>query len=179
MDVMKDRGMAMKSADYYISILDMTQHIEGGAFKEHYRAPLLLPQSALSARHQGDRNASTAIYFLLRHGEFSAFHLLASDEVLHFYDGQPLHVYEIDKAGAMHVHKLGRDLEGGERFSLVIPGGHWFALRCEVPGGFSLIGCTVAPGFDFADFTLDDRAVLLGKFPQHAGLIEEMTFERG
>lgn len=168
----------MKNADYYIAKLGMTQHIEGGAFKEHYRAALLLPRSALTSSHQGDRPASTAIYFLLRHGEFSAFHLLSSDEVLHFYDGSPLHVYEIDAAGLMHVHKLGRDLDSGERFSLVIPGGSWFALRCEQAGGFSLIGCTVAPGFDFQDFTLDDRAVLLGKFPQHAQLVREMTFER-
>lgn len=168
----------MKNADYYIAKLGMTRHIEGGAFKEHYRAPLRLPRSALSPAHQGERNASTAIYFLLRHGEFSAFHLLASDEVLHFYDGEPMHVYEIDAAGAMQVHVLGRDLDGGQRFSAVVPGGSWFALRCEVPGGFSLIGCTVAPGFDFEDFTLDDRAVLLGKFPQHAQLINEMTFVR-
>lgn len=168
-----------KNADYYIAKLGMTQHIEGGAFKEHYRAPLLLPRASLGPAHKGDRHASTAIYFLLRHGEFSAFHLLASDEVLHFYDGAPMHVYEIDAASAMHKHVLGRELDSGERFSLVIPGGSWFALRCEVPGGFSLIGCTVAPGFDFEDFTLDDRAVLLKKFPQHAGLITEMTFERG
>ncbi len=168
----------MKDANYYITKLGLTQHIEGGAFREHYRAGMLLPQSVLSAQHQGDRNAGTAIYFLLRHGEFSAFHLLASDEVLHFYDGEPLQVYAIDTAGAMHVHTLGRNLDGGERFVLVIPGGHWFALRCEVAGGFSLIGCTVSPGFDFEDFTLDDRAALLKKFPQHAQLIGEMTFER-
>jgi len=168
----------MQNADFYIAKLGLTQHVEGGAFKEHYRSPLLLPRAVLSPAHQGDRQASTAIYFLLRHGEFSAFHLLASDEVLHFYDGQPLHVYEIDAAGAMHVHKLGRDLAGGEQFARVIPGGSWFALRCEVPGGFSLIGCTVAPAFDFEDFTLDDRAMLLKQFPQHARLIGEMTFER-
>lgn len=166
------------NAAYYIDRLGLTQHIEGGAFKEHYRAPLVLPQSALSPAHRGDRNASTAIYFLLRHGEFSAFHLLASDEVLHFYDGAPLHVYEIDPFGAMRVRTLGRDLENGEQFSLMVPGGNWFALRCEVPGAFSLIGCTVAPGFDFADFQLDDRALLVAKFPQHAQLITEMTFVR-
>ncbi len=168
----------MNNAADYIAKLGMTQHIEGGAFKEHYRAPLLLSRSALGPAYQGDRNASTAIYFLLRHDEFSAFHLLAADEVLHFYDGSPLHVYEIDAAGAMHVHKLGRDLDGGERFSLVIPGGSWFALRCEVVGGFSLIGCTVAPGFAFEDFVLADRAVLLDQFPQHAALIQAMTVER-
>ena len=167
-----------KTAEYYIEKLAMKRHIEGGAYKEHYRAPLMLPQAALSPRHKGDRNASTAIYFLLKHGEFSAFHLLASDEVLHFYDGQTLHIYEIDAKGEMQVHKLGRDLDAGERFAVMIPGGSWFALRCEVPDGFSLVGCTVAPGFDFEDFTLDDRAALLKLFPRHARLIQEMTFER-
>lgn len=168
----------MKDAEYYITKLEMTRHIEGGAYKENYRAPLLLPRAALSAAHQGDRNASTAIYFLLKHGEFSAFHLLASDEVLHFYDGDPLVIYEIDASGHMLRHQLGRDLENGESFRCVVPGGSWFALRCEVENGFSLIGCTVAPGFDFADFQLDDRAALLVKFPQHAQLITEMTFVR-
>lgn len=171
---MSDRA----DAEYYIDKLGMARHIEGGAFKEHYRAPMVLPRSALSAAHQGDRNASTAIYFLLSHGEFSAFHLLASDEVLHFYDGDPLHIYEIDATGEMKVQTLGRSLARGERFAALVPGGSWFALRCEVPGGFSLIGCTVAPGFDFDDFHLDDRAMLLAKFPEHAKLIREMTFDR-
>lgn len=168
----------MSRADDYIDQLGLTRHIEGGAFREHYRAPMVLPRSALSQAHQGDRNAGTAIYFLLQHGEFSAFHLLASDEVLHFYDGDPLHIYEIDAQGRMKVQTLGRDLARGERFAAVVPGGSWFALRCEVEGGFSLIGCTVAPGFDFADFKLDDRAMLVARFPQHAGLIREMTFDR-
>ncbi len=168
----------MKTADYYINNLEMTRHIEGGAYKENYRAPLILPRSALTNAHQGERNASTAIYFLLQYGEFSAFHLLASDEVLHFYDGDPLHIYVIDSAGQMTQQKLGRDLEHGQSFRCVVPGGNWFALRCEVENGFSLIGCTVAPGFDFADFQLDDRAALLEKFPQHMQLITEMTFVR-
>lgn len=172
MDIMKN------TAEHYIAKLGLQQHVEGGAFKEHYRSPLLLPKSALSPAHRGDRPASTAIYFLLRHGEFSAFHRLASDEVLHFYDGEALHVYEIDATGRMHIHRLGRDLDAGERISVVIQGGSWFALRCEVAGGFSLIGCTVAPAFDFEDFTLADRATLLKRFPQHAQLIQEMTFER-
>jgi predicted cupin superfamily sugar epimerase len=168
----------MKTAEYYIQKLGMTRHIEGGAYKENYRAALVLPRASLTPAHQGARNASTSIYFLLSHGEFSAFHLLASDEILHFYDGDPIHIYEIDPAGQMHCHKLGRDLEQGESFRVVIPGGSWFALRCERENGFGLIGCTVAPGFDFADFQLDDRAMLLQRFPQHSQLINEMTFER-
>lgn len=168
----------MRDAEYYIAKLGMQRHIEGGAFKEHYRAPLLLAQEQLTAGHKGPRNASTAIYFLLQSGEFSGFHKLASDEVLHFYDGAPMHVYEIDLQAQMHEHVLGRDLEAGQTFSLVIPGGHWFALRCETASSFALIGCTVAPGFDFADFQMDDRASLLQQFPQHEKLIVEMTFER-
>ena len=168
----------MQDAEYYIARLGMTRHIEGGAYKENYRAPLVLAQTTLTSGHNGPRAASTAIYFLLKTGEFSAFHMLASDEVLHFYDGAPLHIYEITAAGSMQVHVLGRELEQGQQFQCVIPGGSWFALRCEVENSFSLIGCTVAPAFDFADFHLDDRAALLQQFPQHAQLIREMTFER-
>ena len=140
------------------------------------RCPVCLAACPGIVLQRGDR------IFLERtcaeHGEFSAFHLLASDEVLHFYDGDPLHIYEIDAQGRMKVQTLGRDLTRGERFAAVVPGGSWFALRCEVEGGFSLIGCTVAPGFDFEDFKLDDRAMLVARFPQHAGLIREMTFDR-
>lgn len=168
----------MQDAEYYIAALGMQRHIEGGAYKENYRAPLVLPQNVLSAGHHGPRAASTAIYFLLKHGEFSGFHMLASDEVLHFYDGSPMHVYEITPAGEMRIHQLGRNLAQGQHFQCMIPGGHWFALRCEVADSFALIGCTVAPAFDFADFHMDDRASLTAKFPQHAQLIKEMTFAR-
>ncbi|WP_343305866.1 cupin domain-containing protein [Chitinophaga niabensis] len=157
------------TAAYWRETLQLTQHVEGGSFRETYRAPLVLQQPA------GPRAASTGIYFLLEDGEFSAFHRIASDEMWHFYDGVTLHIYEIKPNGTLHVHRLGRDITQGEQLQLVIPAGSWFASSVEETGGFALVGCTVAPGFDFADFELAERAALSQLFPQHAGLIGLLT----
>ena len=157
------------TAAWWRETLQLTQHVEGGSFRETYRAPLVLQQPA------GPRAASTGIYFLLEDGEFSAFHRIASDEMWHFYDGVTLHIYEIKPNGTLHVHRLGRDVAQGEQLQLVIPAGSWFASSVEETGGFALVGCTVAPGFDFADFELAERAALSQLFPQHAGLIGMLT----
>lgn len=165
----------MNTAEYWINKLGLTSHIEGGAFKEIYRSAHVLPQTALTPQHHGDRNAMTSIYFLLQHGDFSAFHKIASDEIWHFYDGSPLCIYEITEGGTLVKNMLGKDIDKGEQLVITIKAGHWFGSRVEEPGGFTLCGCTVAPGFDFADFELANREALQTVFPQHAGIIEEMT----
>lgn len=167
----------MKNAAYYIEKLNLSTHIEGGAFRETYRSGISIAQEQLPAEFKGNRNASTAIYFLLKEGQFSALHRIASDELWHFYEGDPLHVYEITVHGTLITHVLGKDLEKGEAFQCVVKAGSWFGSRCEVPGGFSLVGCTVAPGFDFEDFMLADRKRLSEEFPQHQQLIQELTYE--
>lgn len=166
----------MKNADYYIEKLNLTSHIEGGAFKETYRSEMIVPETVLNSDFHGDRNASTAIYFLLKHSQFSALHKIAADEMWHFYDGDALCIYEITNEGKLLKHLLGKDLEKGESFQVVIKAGSWFGSRCEVENGFSLVGCTVAPGFDFEDFVLAKREELLTMYPQHIGLIEELTY---
>lgn len=163
------------TAEHWKKTLQLTQHVEGGSFRETYRAPLVIDREALPEGFAGARNASTAIYFLLEDGDFSAFHRIAADEMWHFYDGQPLHIYEIKPNGSLHVHRLGRDVGQGEQLQLVIPAGSWFASSVEETGGFALVGCTVAPGFDFADFELAERETLSKQFPQHAGLIALLT----
>lgn len=165
----------MNTAGYWIDKLGLAAHIEGGAFKEIYRSELALPQHVLTPRHHGDRNAMTSIYFLLTHGDFSAFHRIASDEIWHFYDGAPLCVYEITTNGALVRHMLGKDIDKDQQPVIVIKAGSWFGSRVEEPGGFTLCGCTVAPGFDFADFELADKEALQASFPQHAAIIGEMT----
>lgn len=162
--------MEQRNAAYWINTLQLQRHVEGGAFRETYRASLTLPQSTLPGTFQGDRNAATAIYFLLERGDFSAFHRIAADEMWHFYAGDPLHIYEITPDGALIVHELG---EG--TFQALIPAGSWFGSRVNVPGSYALVGCTVAPGFDFADFELADREVLSKEYPAHAALIGELT----
>lgn len=163
----------MKPADYWIEKLGLESHVEGGAFKETYRSPLVLEN--LPSEFKGNRNASTAIYFLLKQGDFSAFHRIASDEAWHFYEGTSLTVYEIEENGNLITHKLGRDIEKGEMFQTVIKAGSWFGSRCEDEDGYALVGCTVAPGFDFEDFELASYETLAVKYPKHKELIKELT----
>lgn len=163
-------------ADYYIQKLELTTHVEGGAFKEIYRSLTVIPKTSLSHEFHGDRNTSTAIYFLLKYKQISALHKIASDEMWHFYDGNPLCIYEITKEGILIKHVLGNNLDKGESFTCVIKAGSWFGSRCEVENGFSLVGCTVAPGFDFEDFVLANREELSKEYPQYAGLIHELTY---
>lgn len=162
----------MKSAAYWIEKLGLESHVEGGAFKEVYRSPLLLQN--LPPAFKGPRNASTSIYFLLQNGQFSAFHRIAADEGWHFYEGSTLTVYEIEENGNLTTHRLGRDYDKGEQFQTTIKAGSWFGSRVEGEG-YALVGCTVAPGFDFADFELADYDILSAKYPQHDDLIKELT----
>lgn len=162
-------------AQYWKEKLQLVTHIEGGAFKEIYRSSLSLPQDVLTKQHHGNRAASTAIYFLLEHGEFSAFHRIASDELWHFYDGDNLCIYEIKENGELTRHLLGTNIENGESPTILIEAGSWFASRVEIVGGYCLCGCTVAPGFDFADFELADRTNLQQQYPQHVELIASLT----
>lgn len=164
------------NAAYYIEKLGLTNHVEGGAFKETYRSALLIDNKALPATFNSNKNASTGIYFLLAFGQFSAFHKIASDEMWHFYDGSTLTIYEIEPNGNLITHQLGRDIANGETFQCVIKAGNWFGSRCEVANSFSLVGCTVAPGFDFADFELANKQSLQAQFPHLAVLVGEMTY---
>jgi hypothetical protein len=163
------------SASHWIEKLELTTHVEGGAFREVYRSELSIPKTVLPLFFQGPRNASTSIYFLLSTGQFSAFHRIASDELWHFYYGDPLLVYEIGHNGRLQIHRLGSDLEKGESFQTVVRAGSWFASAPAPGSEYALVGCTVAPGFDFADFELANRATLSAQYPEHAELIKQFT----
>ena len=162
-------------AQYWIHHLGLSPHPEGGYYRVTYKSDLTIVRSALPSSYQGDRSASTAIYFLLDEGNFSAFHRIASDEVWHFYAGSSLVVYVIDPEGNYSELHLGSD--EGEEFQAVVKAGCWFASRVRDAVGFALVGCTVAPGFDFADFELGVRSELIRAFPAHRKLIEELTRE--
>ena len=163
------------AASYWIDKLQLTAHVEGGAFREIYRSELVFPKSVLPLFFQGPRAASTSIYFLLADGQFSAFHRIASDELWHFYFGDSLLIYEIAHNGRMIVHRLGSNIEKGETFQTVVRGGSWFA-SVPAPGSeYALVGCTVAPGFDFADFELAERGALVAQYPEHKEIIRKLT----
>lgn len=151
-----------------VETLGLTPHPEGGFYKEVSRGALRLDLP------RGPRAAHTAIYFLLPSGAFSALHRVSSDEVWHHYDGDPLSLHLLDDAGVHAEVVLGRDLACGERPLHVVPAGVW---QAAAPLGerHSLCGCTVAPGFDFADFEMPPRKELLSRFPAHAALVSRLT----
>lgn len=163
------------NAQEYIETLQMQAHPEGGYFAETYRSAEMVAGEALPGRFGGARTMSTAIYFLLESHHISALHRIQSDEVWHFYDGGPLDVFVIDPAGELYIIRLGRDMAAGEVFQAVVPAGCWFGSKPVAGTAFSLVGCTVAPGFDFADFELADPRALLADFPQHEAVIRQLT----
>ncbi|HME36161.1 MAG TPA: cupin domain-containing protein [Candidatus Sulfotelmatobacter sp.] len=169
--------MANRDAKYWIEKLQLEAHPEGGYFRQTYKSDLLLAKEALPAGFTGPRAASTAIYFLLEGRNFSAFHRLRSDEVWHFYAGDALIVHVIEPDGKYSSVLLGLDLDAGQILQAVVRAGCWFASHAADWNSFALVGCTVAPGFDFEDFELAQRAELLAKYPQHRELIERLTRE--
>ena len=162
-------------AAWLIRHLDLRPHPEGGWYRESYRATDILAGNALPPRYTGERNASTAIYFLLTTDVFSALHRLNSDEVWHFYSGNPLTIHSLDTDGNYTPLKLGSNPEEGDLFQTLIPSGTWFGATVDGKDGYALVGCTVAPGFEFADFTMAKQDDLLDRYPQHAGLIKRLT----
>ncbi|HSU30927.1 MAG TPA: cupin domain-containing protein [Bryobacteraceae bacterium] len=165
----------MADAQYWIAHLGLKPHPEGGFFRETYRSEVVIPESALLPTSRGSRSASTAIYFLLAGGDFSALHRLAGDEVWHFYAGATLLVHSIDSNGNHSVIRLGQNAEANEQLQCVVPGRYWFGACLEWPDAYALVGCTVTPGFDFSDFEMARRADLLAQYPQHSDVIYKLT----
>ena len=160
----------MKNEQYWIEKLQLEKHPEGGYFKETYRS-----KEEVINRNGAQRSASTGIYFLMTDSAFSAFHKIESDEMWHFYDGAALSVYMIRANGELEILKIGNDIENGEQLQGVVPAGCWFASKVDVPNAFSLVGCTVAPGFDFDGFVMAERETLTQEYPAHATIIKELT----
>ena len=160
-----------------IDTFELLTHPEGGFYRENYRARLTLSADALPAAYGGSRNISTAIYFLLEAGTYSAFHKIHSDECWHFYAGGQLNIYVIDSLGNMEIIRLGDDIEAGELFQYVVPGGCWFASEPASGVDFSFVGCTVAPGFDFRDFEMAKCAELVAEYPKFENEIKRLCRE--
>ena len=166
----------MKDAEQWINDLNMLPlPEEGGWFKEVYRSEEYIPNDSLPDRFPGKRTFSTSIYYLLKSDEFSAFHRIKQDEIWHFYEGSSLTIHIIDQRGSYKQIKLGRDFDNGESFQATIDKGDLFAATVNQQGSFSLIGCTVAPGFEFEDFEAPDRKELLELYPEHEAVITKLT----
>ena len=164
----------MISSQSLIDTFQLLPHPEGGWYKENYRSEATIPKDALPEQFEGDRQISTAIYFLLEEGNFSAFHRIRSDECWHFYAGQTLEIFELSPNGTLKIISLGNSLSEGTCFQYVVPAGYWFASRPAEKSSFCFVGCTVAPGFDFNDFELAKASDLIKAFPQHEMLIRSL-----
>lgn len=163
------------SAQTYIDALGLQAHPEGGFYRETYRSDHAIDVSWAGSTAPVSRSVCTGIYFLLEQGNFSAFHRIKSDEMWHFYAGQALEVMELTPDGALRCTRMGPAVGQGDVYQHVVAANTWFASRVAEGGEFSLVGCTVAPGFDFADFCLAERDALLVIYPQHQAAICALT----
>ena len=145
---------------------------EGGFFRQTYKSQLKILQSADPATV---RHAGTAIYFMLTPESFSALHRLSYDEVYHFYSGDPVEMIQIGADGRMDRFVLGSDIVAGQCPQVVAPKGVWQASRLCEGGSWALMGATMTPGFDYADFEMAISAQLLESYPQHMPDILKFT----
>jgi predicted cupin superfamily sugar epimerase len=153
-------------AQRLIAALHLQAHPEGGWYRETYRSA-----ERVTTARGAVRSATTSIYFLLTADAFSAFHRLGADETLHFYRGDPMSIEIIAADGSYEQRTIGT----GDALQTTIVAGAHFAMHVDAPGGFALVGCDVAPGFEFADFALTTRTMLTAAYPQFAPLIARYT----
>lgn len=173
--------MPKYTANELAARLELARHPEGGWYRECYRSPEIVAAEGLPERFGASRSMSTSIYFLLERGDISCLHRIKSDELWHFYSGAGLSVHVIAASGEYRCLRLGSDLDAGESFQEMVPAGCWFGAEVsgEGEGEYTLVGCTVSPGFDFADFEMGGREELLERYPQHAEVIRRITRDAG
>jgi len=171
--------MANISAEELKRMLGLERHPrEGGWFRETWRAEETIPLEALPAgQYKGPRSAGTAIYYLLEPDNFSEMHKLASDEVFHFYLGDPVEMLQLWPDGRARRVVLGQDVASGQLVQTVVPQDVWQGTRLAEGGRVALLGCTVSPGFDYADYASGKRDELIERWPEWAEMIGRLTRE--
>jgi len=136
-----------------------------------------MSKNALPGKYGGDRVFYTSIYFLLRGDNFSAFHRIKSDEMWHFYEGSSVVIHVLTSVGEYREVKLGRNLEKGELPQIMVNAGDWFGAEVIDKNSYALVGCTVAPGFEFEDFELGSKRKLLSEYPKLRELIDRLAIK--
>ncbi len=164
------------TAEEIKQLLQLEAHpCEGGYFRQTWKSEEEIPLTALPSRYRSAHAAGTAIYYLLEPSTFSEMHRLSSDEIFHFYYGDPIEMLQLWPDGSSRVVRLGSDLANGVLPQLVVPKGVWQGSRLVPGGSVALIGCTVSPGFDYADYETGARAELVRDYPAVTELIEILT----
>jgi hypothetical protein len=157
-----------------IQLLKLIPHPEGGYYREVYRSDEIVKKESLPIRYNGNRSVSTSIYYMLVGEQVSRFHRLKSDEIWHFYLGSQLIIHILDHKSGYEKITVGNDLNNGELPQLIIQKEKYFSAEVSDKNSFSLIGCTVAPGFDFNDFEFGQEEKLINSFPEYAELIKRL-----
>lgn len=160
-----------RTADYWIETLDMEKHREGGFYIETYESDVRFPAEELPEGYSGDRASGSSIYYLLTTDDFSAFHRIRSDELWHFYEGDPITLYLLEDDGVRTVRI------GDKQFQTVVPGDTWFAgeiASADAADGYALVGCDVTPAFEYGDYELGTKE-LAKEFDDQAELIHRLT----
>jgi len=166
----------MLTADQIITLLNLKPHPEeGGYFVETYRSTEILSRELLPNRYKGDRSFSTAIYYLLTPGTFSTIHQLRSDEVFHFYLGNPVEMIQLWPDGSGRILILGFDILNGMEPQVIVPRGIWQGAKLLKGGKYALLGTTVSPGFELADYEFGRRDELVKSYPKFRELIIALT----
>jgi hypothetical protein len=166
----------MLTADQIISLFNLKPHPEEeGYFIETYRSPETVSEKVLPNRYKGNRPFATAIYYLLTHGAFSPIHRLQSDEIFHFYLGDPVEMLQLWPDGSGKVFILGPDILNGMQPQVIVPRGIWQGARLLKNGKFALLGTTVSPGFEFADYESGSRDELVKSYPLNREWIIALT----
>lgn len=158
------------TADDIIRLLDLKPlTIEGGFFRETYRSPEQL------LRAEGNRSLATAIYYLLTPETFSQMHCVPGEEIFHFYLGDPVEMLQIAPDGSGELITMGMNIEAGMRPQHIVPGGYWQGAKLREGGKYALMGTTMSPGFDYADYETGTWDELARRFPQHSDRLRVLT----
>jgi predicted cupin superfamily sugar epimerase len=166
----------MISAQEIIELLGLKPlRVEGGYFAEIYKCQEGIPRKALPERYHGKRSFGTSIFYLLTPDEVSALHTLESDEIFHFYLGDPVTMLQLHPDGSTDVVTLGQDIRSGQQLQVVVPRGTWQGSLLNEGGEFALLGCTVAPGFEYSDYEAGSRGDLMKEYPEQEDLIVRLT----
>ncbi len=166
----------IQEANDIINYLKLQPHPEGGYYRRVYESAHWITSQDKDRYNNALRKAGSSIYYLLKETEFSAWHRIKSDEIWHYYKGSPIKIYSINEQGILITYLLGDpSINENAIFQAAIPADTWFAAELIDQTSFSLIGCTVSPGFEFNDWEIGNRNVLIKKFPQHESIIRKFT----
>lgn len=169
--------MSLDKVKNWIEALGLEAHPEGGFYKQTYVSEENITDIELSGSFDGKRKLYSSIYFLLTDKNISHFHRLKSDELWYFHGGNSLTVHVITEAGEYLQHKLGLNIEGGERPQILVPKNSIFGSTVDSQDSYALVGCMVSPGFEFKDFEMFTQSELMEKYPEHEEIIRKMAYE--